>query len=234
MKLTCIIADDEPIAIKGIQNYVDKIPFLDCVAHCSNIEALQQELKQRPVDLLFLDIEMPYGTGIDFLKSAEQPPMVIFITAYAQYAIEGFNLNVLDYMLKPVSFERFFQGVSKAYEFAQHQESNQQDDFIWVKIGGRLEKIELEQIQYIESMQNYVILHLSNQKITVHNTLKNIATYLPDATFLKVHKSFIVNLNYIQSVEGLMLQVGEKIVPISRGLKDQVLERIINNRLLKK
>lgn len=233
MKLTCIITDDEPIAIKGIQKYINKIPFLECVAHCSNITELEEELQERAVDLLFLDIEMPYGTGIDFLKAQSNPPMVIFITAYEQYAIEGFNLNVLDYLLKPVSFERFFQGVSKAYEYANHQEKPS-EDFIWIKNGGRMEKIELKDIQYIESMQNYVLLHKAKHKITLHNTLKNVLSYLPDYRFLKVHKSYVINLEFLKSVEGNMLEVGDKIVPIGRSMKEQVLERILNNRLIKR
>ncbi|MEM8523229.1 MAG: LytTR family DNA-binding domain-containing protein [Bacteroidota bacterium] len=233
MKLTCIITDDEPIAIKGIQKYVDKIPFLECVAHCSNITELEEQLKTQPADLLFLDIEMPYGTGIDFLKNQSNPPMVIFITAYKQYALEGFNLNVLDYLLKPVSFERFFQGVSKAYEYANHQEKPN-EDFIWIKNGGRMEKIELKEIRYIESMQNYVLLHKSKQKITLHNTLKKLLSYLPEDRFLQVHKSYVINLDHLKSVEGNMLEIEGKIVPIGRSMKEQVLERILNNRLIKR
>ncbi|MEM6698933.1 MAG: response regulator transcription factor, partial [Bacteroidota bacterium] len=148
-------------------------------------------------------------------------------------AIEGFNLNVLDYLLKPVSFERFFQGVSKAYEYANHQEKAS-EDFIWIKNGGRMEKIDLKEIQYLESMQNYVLLHKSKQKITLHNTLKNVLTYLSEDRFLKVHKSYVINLAFLKSVEGNMLEVGDKIVPIGRSMKEQVLERILNNRLIKK
>jgi len=233
MQLTCIITDDEPIAIKGIQKYVDKIPFLKCVAHCSSITELEEQLQQQKVDLLFLDIEMPYGTGIDFLKGKADPPMVIFITAYEQYAIEGFNLNVLDYLLKPVSFERFFQGVSKAYEYVNHQ-NKPDDDFIWIKNGGRMEKIDLKAIHYIESMQNYVLLHKSKQKITLHNTLKSLLNYLPEDRFLQVHKSYIINLDFLRSVEGNMLEIEGKVIPIGRSLKQQVLERILNNRLIRR
>lgn len=233
MKIRCIITDDEPLARKGLQGYVGKINFLELVAVCEDAVQLNSVLKQQPVDLLFLDIEMPYVTGVDFLKSAANLPKVIFTTAYEKYAIQGYELDVFDYLLKPISFERFIKAANKAFDFfSKEQKGN--GGYIFVKTDTRLERVNFDEILFIQAMENYVALYLSGSKLIVHSTLKGIAEILPSDSFIQPHKSYIVNSNAIQSIEGNLLHIGNYKIPVSKYQKEEVLERIIKNRLLKK
>ena len=171
MKIKCIITDDEPIARKGLQGYIQKIDFLDLIAVCEDAVQLNSVLKQQTVDLLFLDIEMPYVSGIDFLKTATHPPKVIFTTAYEKYAIQGYELDVLDYLLKPISFERFLKAANKAFDYFNMQ-SKVKQPYIFVKTDNRLEKINFVDILFIEAMENYVAIYLAGKKLIIHSPLK--------------------------------------------------------------
>ncbi|MGZ5133536.1 MAG: response regulator, partial [Flavitalea sp.] len=156
MKIKCVVTDDEPFARKGLQGYIEKIEFLELVGNCEDAIQLNEMLKHQPVDLLFLDIEMPYMTGIEFLKNLSKPPKVIFTTAYEKYAVQGFDLDILDYLLKPISFQRFLKSANKAYEYFQLQHPVQAGaDYIFVKADNRLEKIHFSDILFVEALENY-------------------------------------------------------------------------------
>lgn len=232
--IKCIITDDEPIARKGLQGYIEKIGFLQLTGVCEDAIQLNTLLKEQPADLLFLDIEMPYITGIDFLQNTSQPPKVIFTTAYEQYAIKGYELDILDYLLKPISFERFLKAANRAYDYfsAQHSGSN---DHFFIKTDNRLEKINFNELLFVEAMENYVALYTPGKKMITHATLKSLQEKLPSKQFIQPHKSYLVNLNAICSIEGNMLHLeGKYQIPISKYLKEEVMEKIVNNRLLKK
>jgi DNA-binding LytR/AlgR family response regulator len=232
--IKCIITDDEPIARKGLQGYIDKIDFLELVGVCEDAIQLNSLLKQQPVDLLFLDIEMPYVTGIDFLKNTAQPPKVIFTTAYEQYAIKGYELDVLDYLLKPISFERFLKAANKAYDFFAGAAAGQ-NNYLFVKTDNKLEKVNLDELLFVEAMENYVALYTAEKKLITHATLKALQEKLPAGQFIQPHKSYLVNMQCIQSIEGNILHVGGKYqIPISKYQKEEVMEKIVNNKLLKK
>ncbi len=230
--IKCIITDDEPVARKGLQGYVEKIDFLELVGVCEDAVQLTSLLKQQPVNLLFLDIEMPYVTGIDFLKNTPNSPKVIFTTAYEQYAIKGYELDVLDYLLKPISFDRFLKSANKAYDYFQSKQQTGQP-YLFVKTDGRLEKIIFDEILFVEALENYVAIHTAEKKLITHSTLKAMQENLP-AQFIQPHKSYLVNIACINSIEGNVLHIGKFQVPISKYLKDEVMEKIVNNKLLKK
>jgi DNA-binding LytR/AlgR family response regulator len=232
--IKCVITDDEPIARKGLQGYIDKIDFLELAGICEDAVQLNSLLKQQPVDLLFLDIEMPYITGIDFLQHTAQPPRVIFTTAYEQYAIKGYELDILDYLLKPISFERFLRAANKAYDHFNTQQ-NKADSYLFVKTNSKLEKVNFNELLFVEAMENYVVLHLPGKKLITHATLKGLQEKLPAGIFIQPHKSYLVNINCIQSIEGNILHIeGQFQVPISKYQKEEIMQKIVNNKLLKK
>lgn len=233
MSITCIITDDEPVARKGLQGYIEKIDFLQLAGACEDAVQLNAMLKQQPADLLFLDIEMPYISGIEFLRNFPNPPKVIFTTAYERYAIQGFELDVLDYLLKPISFDRFLKAANKAYDYFQlKQNSNEQ--YFFVKAENKLEKIIFNEILFVEAMENYVAIYVNDRKIVTHSTLKMIQEVLPSKQFIQPHKSYLVNIHAIKAIEGNMLHVQQYEVPISKYQKEEVLEKIINNKLLRR
>ena len=232
--IKCIITDDEPLARKGLQGYIDKIDFLELVGVCEDAIQLNSLLKQQQADLLFLDIEMPYVSGIDFLKNMTQPPKVIFTTAYEQYAIKGYELDVLDYLLKPISFERFLKAANKAYDYFVDTSANQ-SNYLFIKTDNKLEKVNLNELLFVEAMENYVALYTPDKKLITHSTLKALQEKLPVNQFIQPHKSYLVNIQCIQSIEGNILHVGGKYqIPISKYQKEEVMEKIVNNKMLKK
>src|SRR5687767_12350395 len=232
--IKCIITDDEPVARKGLQGYIEKIDFLELVGVCEDAIQLNSLLKQRQTDLLFLDIEMPYVTGIDFLKNTPQAPKVIFTTAYEQYAIKGYELDVLDYLLKPISFERFLKAANKAYDYFAGA-TGKQDNYLFIKTDNKLEKVNLHELLFVEAMENYVALYTVDKKLITHATLKSLQEKLPPSQFIQPHKSYLVNMQCIQSIEGNMLHVAGKYqIPISKYQKEEIMEKIVNNKLLKK
>jgi len=235
MKIKCIITDDEPFARKGLQGYIQQIDFLDLRGVCENALELNSLLKQESVDLLFLDIEMPYMTGIDFLKNTPVRPRVIFTTAYEKYALQGFDLEVLDYLLKPIPFDRFLKAANKAFDyFRQQQTSAPVEDYIFVKADSRLEKILFADILFAEALENYVAIYTSGKKIITHLTLKMLQDKLPATSFIQPHKSYIAAIDKINSIEGNILHIGSYQVPISKYQKEEVMEKIVNSKLLKR
>lgn len=223
MKVTCIITDDEPIARKGLQRYIEKIDFLELVDICEDALQLNSVLQTKKIDLLFLDIEMPYLSGVDFLKNLSNAPKVIFTTAYENFALQGFELDVLDYLLKPISFDRFLKSSNKAFDYFNTKV--QGDKYLFVKSEKRLEKIMINDIIFIEALQNYVSIQTSSKKLLVHSTLKAMQEKLP-SRFIQPHKSFIVNSEAVTAIEGNILHAGSFKIPISKYQRDQVMQSL--------
>jgi DNA-binding LytR/AlgR family response regulator len=239
VKIRCIITDDEPFARKGLQGYAAQIDFLDLRGVCENAVELNSLLKREPVDLLFLDIEMPYMTGIDFLKHFPGAPKVIFTTAYEKYALQGFELEVLDYLLKPIPFERFLRAANKAYDYFRGQQSAGQgsgavEDHIFVKADNKLERIQFADILFAEALENYVAIYTREKKVITHLTLKMLLEKLPAAAFVQPHKSYVIAIDKIKSIEGNILHIDQYQVPISKYQKDEIMEKIVNSKLLKR
>ncbi|HEY4197399.1 MAG TPA: LytTR family DNA-binding domain-containing protein [Mucilaginibacter sp.] len=227
-KISCIITDDEPFARKGLQGYIEKIGFLDLKGTCEDALQLSDLLQQQPVDLLFLDIQMPHITGVEFLRAVRNPPKVIFTTAYEQYAIQGFELDVMDYLLKPISYERFLKAAWKARDyFAVKEQPDNNVPYLFVKSNGRLEKIVFDDILYIEGMENYISIHLENRKIITHMTIKALLEKLPAKQFIQSHKSYVVAINKIDTIEGNTLHIQKRQVPVSKYLREEVLGKIV-------
>jgi DNA-binding LytR/AlgR family response regulator len=239
VKINCIVIDDEPIARKGIMEYVLEVDFLELKGQGENAAAAHALLNKENVDLIFLDIQMPKMTGIEFLKELKNPPMVIFTTAYSEYALQGFELDVMDYLVKPISFERFLKACNKAKDFYNLKQSGNKtlpktDDYFFIRCEDRFEKIVYDDLLYIEAMENYVIFHTLKEKYISYLTLKAVESYLPVDKFLKIHKSFIVAIPKIESIDGNDIYVKGKSIPISRTLKEEVMNKLVNNKLLKR
>jgi two-component system, LytTR family, response regulator len=239
MKMNCLIVDDEPVARKGIAEYISEVDFLNLVAECENPLKASSYLSQQAVDLIFLDIHMPRLSGIDFLKTLKNPPLIIFTTAYSEYALEGYSLDVVDYLVKPITFERFLKAAQKAMEVysLKHlagQPREVQADYFFVKCDSKFEKIFYNEVHYIEAMQNYSVIHVQNRKLITYITMTSLENQLPKEQFLKVHKSFIVSVPHIKAIEGNEILIGDARIPISRNLKDEVVNQILGNKLFKR
>jgi len=233
MKIKCIITDDEPLARKGIKSYIDKIGFLSLVAECENVMQLNDKIKTTTPDLLLLDIEMPDMTGMAFLSTLANPPKVIIISAYEQYALQGYELNVVDYLLKPVSFDRFLKSANKVYDLITAEQINE-NDYLFVKCDHKLKKIFLKDIVYLASMENYVVIHTTSSRDIVYSTLKHIQDNLPGHLFIQTHRSYIIHIAFVKSIDGNELDLGSAKIPIARNIKEQVVNKIINRRLVTK
>lgn len=230
--INCLIVDDEPIARSGMLEYIEQVDFLYAVAACKNAIEASAALQHNVVDLVFLDIQMPKITGIEFLKNLPNPPLVIFTTAFPEYAIEGYELNVLDYLLKPISFERFFKAVVKAQAYLNlriKQDTITTEPYFFVKSNQKLEKIYIDDILYIEALSNYVILHTKTRKHIVYMSFKGIESQLPQNLFLKIHKSFIVAVNAIQTIDNDEVILQGHTLPISKSYRSAVMGRVEKN-----
>jgi DNA-binding LytR/AlgR family response regulator len=230
--INCLVVDDEPIARNGILEYIDQVEFLHAAAVCKNAIEASYALQNLRIDVVFLDIQMPKISGIDFLKNLPDPPIVIITTAFPEYAIEGYELNILDYLLKPISFERFFKAVVKAQghlNLKVKKEVNLSDPYFFIKSNQKIEKIFIEDILYIEALSNYVILHIKNKKHIAYMSFKGIESQLPDNLFLKIHKSFIVAINAIETIDNNEVIVANHILPISKSYKAAVMNRVEKN-----
>ncbi len=225
-KITCLVTDDEPIARRGLVQYISRIDFLQCEGECEDALQLGSRLAEKPVDLLFLDIEMPLLSGLDWLRQANHPPKVIFTTAYEQYALEGFQLNVLDYLLKPVSFERFFKSANKAREYFQllRGTTDTRQDFFFVKADGRFEKVMLNEILFVEAMENYMCIHTTGRRLMVLMTQKALMEMLPADQFLQVHKSFLISMEKVSAIDNWEVIIGQYRIPVSRTYRDVFLK----------
>ncbi|WP_224994673.1 LytTR family DNA-binding domain-containing protein [Cesiribacter sp. SM1] len=238
-KLKCLIIDDEPIAVRGIINYINALGTLEIVGHCSTAMEASEALKANTVDLLFLDINMPYLTGLEFLESLENPPLCIITTAYAEYALEGFRLNVVDYLMKPISFQRFFQAVSKAREIFRSElmlkeEPQESNSDMYVRQGDSFQRIRWMDILYIESMQNYLKIHFKDEALIIHQTMASIEAMLPKDYFFRIHRSYLINVSHIDTISGGRVIVGGKELPLSRQRRDELLNSVVYKNLISK
>lgn len=238
--MNVLIVDDEPLAQEIIETYVSKFPALNLITKCNNAVEAFEALNSHSIDLMFLDIQMPQISGVDFLKTLSNPPQVIFTTAYSEYAMDGYELNVVDYLLKPISLDRFAKAVNKAIanKGQQTQENDttvantsEAADYIFVKADKKLIKIRFDEINYIEGLKDYVILHTPNGRVVTLQTMKSLEIKLPSDIFMRVHRSFIVNLGNISIIEGNTVQINKKIIPIGKNYKDVLLSIINKNRL---
>jgi DNA-binding LytR/AlgR family response regulator len=240
MKIKTIVIDDEPLAREGIKNYIKQVSYLEFEGGFPNPVSSLKRLEKQNVDLIFLDIQMPGMSGIEFIKTIKNPPMVIITTAFPDYAIEGFELEVIDYLLKPVSFQKFLKAANKAKSFFENKLrpgknlSASPDEFFFIKSSGKYEKVNFKDVLFIEAMQNYVIVHTPHKKYIAYNTLKGILESLPDEQFIRVQKSFAVAVSKIDSIEGGIIKIGEHAIKIGRENKDAVINRIIKNKVLKR
>lgn len=227
--------DDEYLALNLLEEFAGRLPGLEVVGKAKNPTQALELLEQNPVDILFLDIQMPIISGVNLLKSLRNPPVTVFTTAYSEHAVEAFDLNAVDYLLKPFAFERFLQAVNKAKEALGRREPvpapaapAAAPEFIVVKVDGRLQKIRLDELLYVEGLKEYIRLVCGGGKQYVtFERMKNIEEQLPSQNFLRVHKSYIVAKRHVQAVEGNQLDLGNKIkIPISREKKDEVVSAI--------
>ncbi len=237
-KLRCIAVDDEPLALELLEDNIRQVPFLELVASSQNAFEAMDILHEQNADLIFLDIQMPGITGVQFLKSLQGPsssPMVIFITAYEQYALEGFELDVVDYLLKPVSFERFLKAANKAFELFKLRQQTPASELLsthfFVNANYALVKIRYDEINYIEGLKDYVKIYLTSARhpVITRMTLKGIEQKLPSHEFMRVHKSYIVSLDKIQSVRNLKIHIGEAIIPVGEQYVEEFMKSIGEN-----
>lgn len=243
--LNTLIIDDEPLAQDVLETYISKFPQINLVAKCLNAIEANEWMKSHSIDLIFLDIQMPMISGIDFLKTLKNPPLVIITTAYPNHALEGFELNVLDYLLKPISMERFIKAINKAFDLHQLQRKNQTqekvntekepEDYFFVKADKKLIKINHNEIIYIEGLKDYVIIRMENQRVITLQTMKSLEEKLPILKFKRIHRSYIVNIDQINAILGNMVEVLEKnvpkLLPVGKNYRDELLDIINKNRL---
>lgn len=237
MKTKCLIVDDEPLARDLIRNHLNKLENFEILAECTDALKALQYLRNQEVDLMFMDIQMPQINGVEFLKSLRNPPKVIITTAHSEYAIEGFELDILDFLLKPITFERFLKSVNK-YFLSKSEEDmaktddtivasgNQQEDYIYVKENKKVIKIPLHEILYIEGLSEYVQIHTSNRKIVTKNSMSTMASRLPDPGFVRIHKSYIVSLAKIRAFTSSSIEIPGKKLPIGRSYKNSVVDAL--------
>lgn len=221
MKINCIAIEDEPLALKKIKEFIEQVDFLNLLAGFDNaIEAIGF-LKKNSVDLIFLDIRMKKLSGIQFLESLQIKPKVIITSAYDEYAIKGYELDVVDYLLKPFTFERFLKSVDKVYNQLNGLESNNSNDYIFVKTEYRIEKVEIKDILFIQGMKDYLQIHTTDRKIMTLQTFKNLLEILPQIDFQRVHNSYIVSISKIENIERNRIRIGKDLIPISDSYKDK-------------
>ena len=237
--MNCLIIDDEPFARRGLEEYVHEIEFLECMACCENALKASSHLNERKIDLIYLDIHMPKVSGINFLKSLKNPPLTILTTAYPDYALESYSLDVIDYLVKPITFERFLRASQKALDFFQLKLSavhrtTVQPDYFFVLCDRKFEKVFFCDVSYIEGLQNYAIIHVPDRKLISYITLSSLEKQLPKDQFLKVHKSFLISIPHVNAIEGDEIIINNVRIPISRNLRDQVTLQILGNSLFRR
>lgn len=240
--MNCIAIDDEPLALDLFKDYIEKIPFLTLEKTFTNpIEALGYVQENR-IDLIFLDVELPYLSGIEFVKCLQSKPLIVFTTAYEKYAVTGYDLEITDYLVKPVVFERFLKAVNKAYclvkqtnrnsgRVAATQEKETQSDFIMVKTGYNTINVNLNDILYIEGLKDYIKIYTPGKTILTLNSLKKLQELLPESRFVRVHRSFIVSLPKIDSIQRSRIVIGKTFVPVGENYKNAFKDMIASINL---
>ncbi len=241
MKINTLIVDDEPLALDVLETYIERMPELTLIKRCANAFEANEALTNYDIDLMFLDIQMPQLTGIDFIKSLKNPPLVIFTTAFPNYAIEGFELDAVDYLLKPISADRFMKAANKAIEQIKLRQSKtgtdqpEDGEFIFVKADKKYVKVKYDEIIYIEGLKDYVIIRLLSGRVITLQTMKSLEDKLPPKLFKRIHRSYIVNLDQINAIVGNMVEVLEngkpKHLPVGKNYRDDLLDLVQRNKL---
>ncbi len=244
MKIRCLIVDDEPLALDVIENYIHRLDSLELAGRCSNAIEAFNRLQSEQIDLLFLDIQMPKLTGTEFLKSVQNPPRVIFTTAYREYALEGYELDAVDYLLKPVSFERFLRAVNKVISIGKTTpvtmtqpgsggSTSFQEPFIYLKADKRMVKILLKNILYIESLKDYIRVKTTGQReVVAYQKISYLEEKLPEDRFLRIHRSFIVAKDKVEAFSATQVEITGQEIPIGRNYKTETLARLNEDNLL--
>lgn len=236
--MKCLIVDDEPLALDVLETLLKSHKELELVGRCTNAIQAAEVLRNQKVDLLFIDIQMPEVTGIDFIRSLKSPPLVVFTTAYAEYALEGFELNAIDYLLKPIAQERFDRAVAKATEYYQIKHGNEvnsaelEEDYIFVKANQKLIKISYDDIKYVEAFADYVKIYIPEKRIVTLQTMKNMERKLPTEKFVRIHRSFIVGLKHIHSYNTSEVEIDGNKLPIGKNFKDNFMGLMKANNVL--
>ena len=238
--MRCAVVDDEPLARECLVNYIDKVDFLQLVDTGENPMEVKGLFDNNQIDLLFLDVHMPVMNGIEYLKATKVRPIVILTTAYPSYALEGYELDVLDYLLKPITFNRFFRSISKAkdqYLLKQKEippaPTNEEETYFFVRCNQVFEKIYFKEVLYVEAQENYVVIHTTRQSYMVLMPIKRVEELLGQG-FLRVHKSYLVAVDKITSVETHQLTIKGQIIPVSRTYRSKVIESVVDERVWKK
>jgi DNA-binding LytR/AlgR family response regulator len=238
--LRCLVVDDEPIARSGMVDLIDKVDFLAVAGTCASAMEAVTFLRENPVDLLFLDVNMPYLSGLEMLETIDNPPLTILTTAYSEYALEGYRLQVVDYLMKPITFQRFYQAALKAQQTFQEREALQNggtetgSPYLYVKQNDGFQKIVWQDILYVESMENYVKFILTDRQLIAHQTMTSIEEMLPADAFFRIHKSFLVNIHHIDAINGGRIFVGKHELPLSRHRREELMQSVVYNNLIGK
>jgi DNA-binding LytR/AlgR family response regulator len=234
-KIRCLIVDDEPPAREIIRRYIEQVPNVELVGECSNAMDALVQLQRKPIDLLFLDIRLPQLTGTDFLKTLRQPPKVIFTTAYQEYALEGYELDAVDYLLKPIRFDRFIKAINKAFQLSGYKqmpeetpviENHQQESFVYFRAERKMVKIMLSDILYIESMKDYVKVVMTDGSLVTKQSITSVEAMLPAKSFIRCHRSFIVSLAHIKTFTAEVIEIGKTEIPIGKLYRHTALSKL--------
>jgi len=233
--IRCLVIDDEPPAREIIRRYIQEVPHLELAGECSNALDALVRLQQTPIDLLFLDIRLPQLNGTDFLKALRQPPKVIFTTAFQEYALEGYELDVVDYLLKPIRFDRFIKAINKAFQQTGHnampeqapaREDYQQDSFVYFRADRKMVKVMLHDILYVESMKDYVKVVMTDGTLVTKQSITSVEAMLPDKLFIRSHRSFIVSLAHIRTFTNEIIEIGKTEIPIGKLFRNIVMKAL--------
>jgi DNA-binding LytR/AlgR family response regulator len=245
VRYKCVIVDDEPLALDVLESFIQKVPELELVGICHNAIEAMAMLRQHEVDILFLDIQMPEINGMDMVRSIKSKPAVVFTTAYTEHAIQAFELDAIDYLLKPISFERFIKAVNKAIHYValghkeqlpadvQHPPLAEEEDYIFVKADKKIIKIKLDDVHYIEGLKDYVMIYTTDQRIITLQTMKNLEERLPSNKFLRVHRSFIISLDKLKSVVGNAVEIKDKLIPLGKHYRDDFMRLVEKHNFIK-
>lgn len=240
--IKAIIVDDEPLAQDVIETHLEKLDDVDLIAKCNNVEEAKEILKTEKIDLIFLDIQMPQVTGIEFVKTLQDPPAIIFTTAFDNYAIEGFELNAMDYLLKPISLERFVKAVNKVRSSLENSKTHVEEtgsmenaEYMFVKADKKLIRVNFDDIIYIEGLKDYVIIRMKEGRVITLQTMKSLEEKLSKKKFMRIHRSYIVGLNQIKAIVGNMVEITEKNqskhLPIGKNYREGLQSMIETKRL---
>jgi len=231
--INCIIVDDEPVAREVLETHLGRISAVNILASCKNAMEAFQILNNNAIDLIFLDINMPEISGLSLAKAVKNNTKIIFTTAYREYAVDGFDLQAVDYLLKPISFERLLQAISKFMGEQQHVPAQntlaaevREDDHFFVRADRKMVRIDVKEIRYIESLSDYIRIHLGNSSVVTRETITNIEARLPKTDFLRVHRSFIVAISHIRCFTTESIEIGNEEIPISRSYKNEVVKKL--------